>query len=336
MDVDNPQIEEAMETDPPITTEETRPQLIHKDSILDPDGDEVMQGEEDVEEGGEGMYDEDIEIADVEEVEDGDYEVDVDVDVDVEGNGEEGDQGIGETQEESQATEGNGTETTTGGDLSSGILHVASPLASAPIARTEGTTGLDQVQDDTAGTLENGEPETAETNNQVEEDLKADNAVDQGEAVEAIQGEEHEGAHHPEDEGGEHEDAQHQEEEKGEHEEEEEAVEEEEYDLLTPQNLPPIILNLSNTRIALFNPISTDDDNASTIPVWFGDKLEELCEAPLTQVWSAIRGKLDEEGQGNGEDEMVIIEKLMDLKMGDVSPLPPLISVSRRRRIFYP
>jgi len=57
MDVDIPQNEEAMETDPPII-EQQQPQLTRKDSIIDPDGDEVMQGDEEVYE------DEDIEIGD--------------------------------------------------------------------------------------------------------------------------------------------------------------------------------------------------------------------------------------------------------------------------------
>ena len=96
---------------------------------------------------------------------------------------------------------------------------------------------------------------------------------------------------------------------------EEEEGEEEEYDLLTLETLPPIILNLPNSRIALFNAISTD----SELPLWFSERIEELCEGTLTQLWAAIRVQLDSTGEGNGEDEMVIIEKLMDLKMGDVS-----------------
>jgi hypothetical protein len=43
-----------------------------------------------------------------------------------------------------------------------------------------------------------------------------------------------------------------------------------------------------------------------------------LCEGTLAQVWAAIRSSLEEEGEEN-EEEMVVVEKLMDLKMGDVS-----------------
>jgi hypothetical protein len=42
-----------------------------------------------------------------------------------------------------------------------------------------------------------------------------------------------------------------------------------------------------------------------------------LCEGTLAQVWAAIRSSLEEEGEEN-EEEMVVVEKLMDLKMGDV------------------
>jgi hypothetical protein len=70
MDVDIPPNEEAMETDPPLSTNNTNtdtdnmiPHLTRKDSVLDTDGDEVMQEGEGEEEGEEGMY-EDIEIGD--------------------------------------------------------------------------------------------------------------------------------------------------------------------------------------------------------------------------------------------------------------------------------
>jgi len=132
--------------------------------------------------------------------------------------------------------------------------------------------------------------------------------------VEVAAEQEHiEGDHHEEG------DSAEQDHTEGDHHEEGDEVEEgegeEEYDLLTSETLPPIILNLPKSRIALFNVISTD----SELPLWFSERIEELCEGTLTQLWAAIRVQLDSTGEGNGDDEMVIIEKLMDLKMGDVS-----------------
>lgn len=95
------------------------------------------------------------------------------------------------------------------------------------------------------------------------------------------------------------------------------------YDLLTYDTLPPVLLNLPNAQRALFNPIMAEDasgaSSSSSAPVWFADKTQELVEGTLTQLWAAIRAQLEEEGSGNEVDEMVIIEKLTDLKMGDVS-----------------
>jgi len=300
MDVDIPQNEEAMETDSPINIEHQHPQLTRKDSIIDPDGDEVMEGDEDEE-----VYDgEDIEIGDGQE-EGGDEieaeeeyvegEGEGDYDVDLEG----GDQGIGETQDESLDTEGGDVGVDTGATMTAEELPSAlEDDTSAPIQNAETTTTLEeQSPEDTQVETAQGAADVtgqshAETNEEVTETKLEKSAEQEHAEAEPVEGA-HEEEHDIEDE------------------------EEEEYDLLTPETLPPIILNLPNSRIALFNTIPTDPE----LPLWFSERIEELCEGTLTQLWGAIRLQLDTTGEGNGEDEMVIIEKLMDLKMGDVSPL---------------
>jgi len=298
MDVDIPQNEEAMETDSPINIEHQHPQLTRKDSIIDPDGDEVMQGDED-----EGDYDVDIEIGEggeeggdeieaEEEYVDGEGEGDYDVDL------EGGDQGIGETQDESLDTEDGdvGVDTATG--TAEDLPSASEDDTSASIQNAETTTTFEeQSSEDTQVETAQGAADVtgqshAETNEEVTE-TKVESAAEQEHTGEETV----EGAHEEEHDIGDEEEG-------------------EEYDLLTSETLPPIILNLPNSRIALFNPIPTDPE----LPLWFSDRIEELCEGTLTQLWGAIRVQLDNTGEGNGEDEMVIIEKLMDLKMGDVSP----------------
>lgn len=292
MDVDIPQNEEAMETDPPITDE--RPELSRKESVVDPDGDEVMQGDE------EEVFDEDIVLGEGEEEEE---EEEQDYDVDVDG----GDQGIGETQEESLETE-EGDVGVSAGEGSSPTVQDASTLN--PPASKEAKEPIAAATAHIGHALESAKKQS-HTEKALEQasDSKTDNAVNRVDNAE----EHGEGNHHEVD-SAEQNDAEDEEHGDAEQEDEEEEGEDE-YELLTPTTLPPIILNLPNSRIALFNP---DSD----LPVWFSERIEELCEAPLTQVWAAIRAKLDEEGQGN-DDEMVVIEKLMDLKMGDVSLSPP-------------
>jgi hypothetical protein len=305
MDVDIPQNEEAMETDSPINIEHQHPQLIRKDSIIDPDGDEVMQGDED----GVVYEDEDIEIGEEggEEIEaEEEYvegEGEGDYDVDLEGGGD--DQGIGETQDESLDTEeGEGGvapvdtgATTTAEDIPSALRDDTS----APVQGTETTAPLDhQTSIDTgvesAPVAADVANPPAETNQEAVES-KVDDATDTKHTeTESVEGDHHDEEHHAEEEG-------------------EEEGGGEEYDLLTPDTLPPIILNLSNSRIALFNTISTEPD----LPLWFSERIGELCEATLADLWCAIRFEADVAGVGNEEDEMVVIEKLMDLKMGDVS-----------------
>jgi hypothetical protein len=303
MDVDIPQNEEAMETDSPINIEHQHPQLTRKDSIIDPDGDEVMQGDED-----EVVYeDEDIEIGEVEgeeieaEEEYVEGEGEGDYDVDLEGGGD--DQGIAETQDESLDTEeGDVAAVDTGATgTAEDIPSALQDDTSTPAQTVETTAPLDQQTStdtgvESAPVAPDAANPPAETNQEVTES-KVDDAADQKHTETAPV----EGDHHEEGDAAE--------------EQEEEEVEGEGYDLLTPETLPPIILNLPNSRIALFNTISTDPE----LPLWFSERIGELCEATLSDLWCAIRFEVDVAGEGNEEDEMVVIEKLMDLKMGDVS-----------------
>ena len=94
------------------------------------------------------------------------------------------------------------------------------------------------------------------------------------------------------------------------------------YDERTPldiQNLPPIILNLPalGARI-LFAPLN--DGRELKLPVWLRGRQDELGEASLADVWSAIRAELAREGWARS-GEMVVAEKQMELKMGEVSCL---------------
>jgi len=309
MDVDIPQTEEAMETDPPII-EHQQPQLTRKDSIIDPDGDEVMQGDEEVYE------DEDIEIGDGDgdaEGEEGGEEIEAeeeyvegegDYDVDLEGGD---DQGIGETQDESLDTEeGDVAAVDTGATTAEDLPSAPQDDTSAPVQNAETTAPT--VHDTSGGAGNEPTNKVADTASHAHTEGVAETKVEGAAEQEHIEGDHHE-------EG----DAADQDHTEGDHHEEGDEVEEEdgeeEYDLLTSETLPPIILNLPNSRIALFNTISTD----SELPLWFSERIEELCEGTLTQLWAAIRVQLDSTGEGNGEGEMVITEKLMDLKMGDVS-----------------
>jgi hypothetical protein len=311
MDVDIPQNEEAMETDSPINIEHHQPQLTRKDSIIDPDGDEVMQGDEDEE-----VYEEeDIEIGEGgEEIEaEEEYvEGEGDYDVDLEGGD---DQGIGETQEESLDTEEGDFAVDTGATGTAEDLPSATQDdTSAPVQDAETTTTLDQHTSGEKGTEtapaaadvagKSQEETSQEVTEAKVEDPAAQEHTEDGRVEEA-----HENGHDVDDE-----------EEEGEHEEDQDVDDEEEegeerYDLLTPETLPPIILNLPNARIALFNAIPTDPE----LPLWFSDRIAELCEDTLDRVWCAIRFEVDCLGKANEDDEMVVIEKLMDLKMGDVS-----------------
>jgi hypothetical protein len=300
MDVDITQNEEAMETDSPINIEHQHPQLTRKDSIIDPDGDEVMQGDEDEEvyeeediELGDGQEDEGEEIEAEEEYVEGEG----DYDVDLEGGD---DKGIGETQDESLDTEEGDVAVDTGTTGTAEDLPSATQEdTSASVQHAETTTTLDHTSPEKAGV------ETAP----VAADVAGKSQEETSQEVTETKVEDPAAQEHTEDEPLE-----------GEHEEEHDAEEEEEegeerYDLLTPETLPPIILNLPNSRIALFNAIATEPE----LPLWFSDRIGELCEDTLDRVWCAIRFEVDCLGRANDDDEMVVSEKLMDLKMGDVS-----------------
>lgn len=80
-------------------------------------------------------------------------------------------------------------------------------------------------------------------------------------------------------------------------------------------SIPAIILNLPNLGArSLFLPLQ----NGSKLPVWLKGKLEQLGEASLSDVWSAVRDELKKEGLTQ-VGEMIITEKQMELKMGEVS-----------------
>lgn len=313
MDVDIPQNEEAMETDSPINIEHQHPQLTRKDSIIDPDGDEVMQGDEDEE-----VYEEeDIVIGDGQE--EGGEEIEAeeeyvegegDYDVDLEGGD---DQGIGETQEESLDTEEGVVAVDTGATSTAEDLPSATQDdTSAPVQDAETTTSLDQQLSGETGveTAPVAADVTGKSQEETSQEVTETKVEDAAEVEHTENGPvkgEHENGHVVDDE-----------EEDGEHGEEQDVDDEEEegeerYDLLTPETLPPIILNLPNARIALFNAIPTEPE----LPLWFSDRIGELCEDTLDRVWCAIRFEVDCMGRPNEDDEMVVTEKLMDLKMGD-------------------
>ena len=329
MDVDIPQNEEAMETDSPIPLQDL-PQLTRQDSVLDTDGDEVMdEGEgEEGEEEGEGMY-EDIEIGAVEEGEGEGEEIETE---EVEFEKAEGDYGedvpieeaeimeetiVGEDVAEKDALRGEAAGGETAVDPStdvtattvSGIADGTIDIPQETTASTSSPTPHQPLVAETIApeekskTVPAGEPEVDTTDEPgIVQESKDPFVEGNNDALEAGN-----------------------EEEEGEEGEEGE----EEYDLLTPSTLPPIILNLPNSRRALFNPFTTDD--GTSLPLWFAERIEELCEGTLAQMWATIRSSLEEEGE-ESEEEMVVIEKLMDLKMGDVRPstISPFLHCSRK------
>ena len=87
------------------------------------------------------------------------------------------------------------------------------------------------------------------------------------------------------------------------------------------RSLPPVILFLpGDARRTLFAPLANAQEaGPSKAPaVWLHGKAEELGEASLADVWTEIRAEMAKDGLiKNGE--MVISEKQMELKMGEVS-----------------
>lgn len=316
MDVDIPQVEEAMETDPPPP-----PQLIRKDSVIDRDGDEVMEA--DAEE--EGMY-EDIEITEGEG--DGEF-IDAEVEVEVEGDGEgditpiEADQEEEVDYEEAQAEvdvdvegEGEGEAEEEEKQEEGGETYITAPLDSEVAAVGVPSAGPGQESPATGSVAKEHVGKTTHPDAATVSDsttAEGTEAAEQAESSAVItQGDDH---HHLD----------------GEADHEEAGELEDEHDLLTPETLPPILILLPNARRALFNPFSVEE--TADIPLWFADKVAEYCEGTLANLLAAIRVKMDEEGLGNEVDELVAVEKLMDLKMGDVGPSS--LPSSMRRQIQH-
>ena len=88
--------------------------------------------------------------------------------------------------------------------------------------------------------------------------------------------------------------------------------------LLDIHSIPPIILHLPSLGArSLFLPLQ-DDGQQPELPVWLKDRQEELGEASLADVWVALRAEIAREGLAKS-GEMIVTEKQMDLKMGEVS-----------------
>nr|ODN88513.1 hypothetical protein L204_06368 [Cryptococcus depauperatus CBS 7855] len=91
---------------------------------------------------------------------------------------------------------------------------------------------------------------------------------------------------------------------------------------LTAETLPVIILHLpqdcsspSSPARALFVPVDNDQES---LVVWLKDRQMDLAEANLADVWGAIRAECAREGLVQcASDELVIFEKLMNLKMSE-------------------
>ena len=82
-------------------------------------------------------------------------------------------------------------------------------------------------------------------------------------------------------------------------------------------SLPAIVINLPSldTR-ALFSPSPNDE----AAPVWLPGRVEALGEASLAKVWAAVKAELGKESPEQS-GEMIITEKQMELKMGEVSSI---------------
>jgi hypothetical protein len=133
-----------------------------------------------------------------------------------------------------------------------------------------------------------------------------------GRALERTAEGEHDG-HEEDDEGEEYYD------EDEEHDNEDE--EDEEDSPLTIDTIPSIILNLphSGARV-LFAPIP-EDEHDTKLSVWLKDRKEELGGSNMSVVLGSIREELEKEGLGGKGAELIVVEKQMNLKMGEVSPL---------------
>jgi len=101
---------------------------------------------------------------------------------------------------------------------------------------------------------------------------------------------------------------------------------------LTTENLPPIILNLpkSGTR-ALFS-VTDDDEAGKRETVWLEDQ-SHIADKSISEVLGAIKDEMRREGLPLA-GELVITEKEMDLKMGEVS-FSPCYAVDVRSNGMY-
>ena len=338
MDVDQSTAEEAMETDPPQDG---------MDHPIDPDGDEQMDS-------GEGLgetYDEegDVEIAEGDELAEVDAEGDItpeeaehegeDYFYEEEAQAEEGDFELQEGETEDAELSEVAGEEDVGAALDEGVeskeavntvvegtdvttlTTPALPTEVEPAASTQeetveeqqaeqGNAAVEPQPTELAVEVKEVTPEETATTELVEapdevvEPEIESKTADTEEIVELGDGEPNA---HEEADG----------EEVIELEVDEEEEEEDGFEEITYDTLPPILLHLPNAQRALFNPILSED--GTTPLIWFAEKVQEFSEGTLSLLWSAIRGKLEEEGLGNDTDELVIVEKLTDLKMGDVS-----------------
>ena len=95
---------------------------------------------------------------------------------------------------------------------------------------------------------------------------------------------------------------------------------EDEEDLELPldvHSLPTIIINLPSLGARCLFALLPDDERQVKLPVWLKGRQEEFGAASLTEVWVAIRAEMVREGLAKS-GEMVVVERLMDLKMGEV------------------
>ena len=95
-------------------------------------------------------------------------------------------------------------------------------------------------------------------------------------------------------------------------------------------SLPPIILHLPKLGArCLFTPLPQHEEQHQQLklPVWLSGRKEELGEASLADVWMAIRQEMARERVVES-GELILVEKHMDLKMGEVSVTPQLFEAA--------
>lgn len=95
-------------------------------------------------------------------------------------------------------------------------------------------------------------------------------------------------------------------------------LEEEYYDEELPP-LAPILIHVPGLGSrALFSPVEEDEADAPALPVYLAGR-DELAEEGLNVILAALREELEKEGVAPAA-EFVLVEKMMDLHMGEVSP----------------